>query len=286
MERVDATLSFRGSYGLGNVPALARVLQPLWGRGTGPIKIHADFRGLTWLEPAAMTLVVASLADVARSGRMATGSSYQRPRSASVGSYLDRMNVFAIISEGADIVTGRYKDPKGFRPCENFRDLNGQVDVSRELVGAIDEEATNLSDETKHALRICLEELTENVVHHAATPELGGFAAAQVYRRRNTIQLAIADLGQGIRSSLNEWTLWRHARRHRGDTDCTSTKGYCDSREKRRLRAVRCKPPCRGERWSNPDRLRSRLRRVGSGCRRSDDSHKAARDAGCNEPED
>jgi anti-sigma regulatory factor (Ser/Thr protein kinase) len=73
--------------------------------------------------------------------------------------------------------------------------------ASRELTAALAERCQT-DTVTRGSIWIFLDELAENVLHHAES-ELGGFAAAQGWpRRRGEMEVAIVDLGQGIKASL------------------------------------------------------------------------------------
>ena len=73
-------------------------------------------------------------------------------------------------------------------------------EVARDLLDAI-EEAVATSPAAHTSLDLALSELTENVGYHANT-QIGGFAAVQYLRHSDEIEIAIADLGDGIAASL------------------------------------------------------------------------------------
>jgi anti-sigma regulatory factor (Ser/Thr protein kinase) len=94
------------------------------------------------------------------------------------------------------------KDPLGFRPVEHFTNDDDYWKVAGSMSDALVEQC-KVDDVAKAAIRVCLDEICENVVHHADTP-LGGFAAAQGWAKGGTFEVAIVDLGVGIRGSLTK----------------------------------------------------------------------------------
>lgn len=88
-----------------------------------------------------------------------------------------------------------------FLPVEPLRDRNVVDECSRRLA-AITKHA-NLNEKSHSSLDISVSELVDNCFAHAGLKTgLHGVACAQYWPRGNLVQIAIADRGMGIRSSL------------------------------------------------------------------------------------
>lgn len=93
-------------------------------------------------------------------------------------------------------------EPHGFRPCEHFTGSGDYPRVAQSLTEALAERC--ITDQLARAsVRIALDEIAENVVHHAASA-VGGFGAAQGWVKNQEFEIAIVDLGMGIRASLRQ----------------------------------------------------------------------------------
>ena len=75
--------------------------------------------------------------------------------------------------------------------------------MARALTEALAERCS-LGTTARFAIHTCLGELCQNVPNHAMT-ELGGIALAQGYPAANRSEVAIVDVGIGIRASLNAY---------------------------------------------------------------------------------
>lgn len=88
----------------------------------------------------------------------------------------------------------------GFRPVQHFCTQEEQWATSRTLVEAL-VETCDCDEKARAALAICLDEVCENVMHHAYT-DLGGFGAAQGWSALGDFEIGVVDLGVGVRGSL------------------------------------------------------------------------------------
>ncbi|HUB05229.1 MAG TPA: ATP-binding protein, partial [Solirubrobacteraceae bacterium] len=136
-------------------------------------------------------------------GFLGEGSELWPPASPPVRNYLLRMNLIRVLAGGEG-----FKEPftrretHGFRPCQMFAGENDYASVARDLTEALAERC--VTDEIARAsVRIALDEIAENVVHHAESP-FGGIAAAQGWVKNQEFEIAIVDLGIGIRASLTK----------------------------------------------------------------------------------
>jgi anti-sigma regulatory factor (Ser/Thr protein kinase) len=92
------------------------------------------------------------------------------------------------------------REAVGFVPCQHFTGADDYHAVASDLTTAL--AARCQTDSLARAsIRICLDELAENVVHHADS-DWGGYAAAQGFPRSSAFEIGIVDLGIGIRRSL------------------------------------------------------------------------------------
>jgi anti-sigma regulatory factor (Ser/Thr protein kinase) len=192
---VDVEL--RGMYLLNDHDRLVRDLMPLLvldHRET----IVVDLRSLAFIGPTCLGVLLAALKRAQALGFNGERSTILPPKSRLTRTYLYRMDLFRLVAGDLPEEFERH-EPQGFRPCQQFDESNAVV-VARELSGAISERVA--ADELANAaIYVALSELAENVGFHADTA-LGGFAVAQSWRARPEIELAIVDLGVGIRTSL------------------------------------------------------------------------------------
>lgn len=192
------TVELRGMYFLEDLDRLILDLTPLLELDR-PEQITVDLRPLAFIGPTCLGVLVAALKKAQGLRYNAPGSTILPPRSRLTSDYLFRMDLFRLVVAVELTEEFERHEAVGFRPCQHFDDASA-VDVARELSSAISERVA-VDDVAQAALYVALSELAENVGFHADTT-LGGFAVAQGWRRRPEIELAIVDLGVGIRRSL------------------------------------------------------------------------------------
>lgn len=172
-----------------------------------PKRICFDLEGLVAVSPSALALLTATIADADERGVVADDSQLLPPRSWQVRNYLMRMDMLKLVV-GHEVYAEHVHEPferkktVGFRPCQEFQSLEDFPPVTSGLADALAESCIT-EDVARRSIRVCLDELAENVIHHADAP-LGGFAAAQGWKRSGTFEIAIVDLGIGIRGSLTK----------------------------------------------------------------------------------
>lgn len=173
---------------------------------TEPRPVTFDFTGLVNISPTGLALLTAAVMDARQRGVFSDGGVKILPPTGPVWNYLQRMDVFRLIlgGEAYDAIGEGFerKEAVGFRPCRGFTTYDEFPPVTRELAKAL-EESCDTDEVAKASIRVCLDELAENVIHHAASP-LGGFAAAQGWRKTSTFEIGIVDLGIGVRQSLTK----------------------------------------------------------------------------------
>ncbi len=194
---VSATLS--GAYPLEEVDALVADLAPLLDVQGTP-KILLDLRALEMLHPSTTAVLVAVVTQCLENGRFGPTSEVILPRKASVRNAVARLPGFAALKP---FVAGQARAslrPSSATECHRFSDEAAGRVVGREVTAALTA-SCDVDELAAKAIRTCLDELLDNVIHLADT-EAGGFAAARGWRKPPRFEVAIADLGIGIRQSL------------------------------------------------------------------------------------
>jgi hypothetical protein len=109
--------------------------------------------------------------------------------------------LFAVDAHGVEMEESfQRKKAIGFRECRHFDSTDNYPAVRAELADLICEHCA-VDRVARSSLHIALDEICENVLFHASTDH-GGFAAAQALRSKPLMEVAIADVGIGIRASL------------------------------------------------------------------------------------
>lgn len=201
---IELKLSGGFSVRQGRLERLIRLLKPLIDLDE-PARLEVDLSRLVSVSPAALALLIASLKRVTDLELIGEGSRVIAPISLPVRNYLLRMNlVRVLVGNGEDEIREPFerRQPHGFRPCEHFLGADDYARVALTLTEALTERC--VTDQIARAsIRIALDEIAENVVHHAASP-VGGFGAAQGWPKHQEFEIAIVDLGIGIRASLSQ----------------------------------------------------------------------------------
>lgn len=192
------TVKLAGGYPIEQLDRLVRDLQPLL-LMSEESQVQLDLGGLVHLCPAAFALLTATVRDRTSRGLVAQGW-ISDPPSPQVANYLARMDLLHHLGiDEPETFTRR--EPVGFRPCQNFQGEEYHL-VAKELTDALSESC--ITDRLgRGSVRVCLDELAENVLHHADAVD-GGFAVAQGYVKRGKFEVAIADLGIGVGGSLRK----------------------------------------------------------------------------------
>src|SRR5829696_7029333 len=92
------------------------------------------------------------------------------PASRSVSNYLQRMDLIRMLAAGEQLAEDFERNPPvGFRPCREFISREECRAVALDLTDALAERC-DTDSAARFSIRICLDELAENVIHHANTP--------------------------------------------------------------------------------------------------------------------
>lgn len=200
-EPPQLAIRLAGGYPFRQVERLIRDVDPLATLET-PCRLHLDLGGLAFIGASGLAWLIAVVRRAEDFG-LISGGSVVLPRSPLTRHYLMRMDFLTTLDLATidDEPFDRHR-AVGFRPCRRYRDEESCHSVVRELTEALTE-SIETDDVARFGIRICLDELAENVIFHADT-NLGGFVIAQRLRRRPEFEIAIADLGIGIRRSLQK----------------------------------------------------------------------------------
>jgi anti-sigma regulatory factor (Ser/Thr protein kinase) len=198
----DLEVKLGGGYPLTQVDRLVRNLEPLI-RLDEPRRVTLDLGSLVSVSPTALALLTAVAVRLSAEGLLEEGSAVVHPRSRLTSNYLMRMDFLRhLTGDSALPEPFERRDAVGFRPCRQFQTVDDYPTVARELTDALVERCIT-ERVARNSIRIAMDEVTENVVHHAES-QIGGFAAAQGWPHRGAFEIGIVDLGIGIRGSLTK----------------------------------------------------------------------------------
>jgi anti-sigma regulatory factor (Ser/Thr protein kinase) len=157
-----------------------------------------DLSRLRFVTPTALAVLGAAFEVLSRRG---AAPSIVLPADDACRRYVQRMDVLPTTWRTEPESFGR-RPPTTFCPMHRFSD-DSDYPVARRALTAAVERMCDLDDATRDALALCLDELCENVVHHArgAAPAV---AVAHAWPARGKLQVAIADAGRGVLASLRD----------------------------------------------------------------------------------
>lgn len=198
-EQEVLTVRLSGGYHFEQLERLLRDLAPVLHLGARR-RLMFDMGGLVFIGPTALALLVAVIKRLGNDALIGDGSRMRAPRSSMTNNYLMRMDLFKHLAGVEVDEPFERKKPVGFRPCQHFATADEYRLVAKDLTDALIERCQTDTG-ARSAIRICLDELTENVIHHADTGH-GGFAAAQGWKQKAEFEIGIVDMGVGIKTSL------------------------------------------------------------------------------------
>lgn len=160
-----------------------------------PSPIEVDFQGCNFLAPYSVTLFAAYLLWLKHVKRKAIR--VHAARSSVAGNYLVETGFFEILGEkpAPDIVERPDRTVKLTRIATSSEIAPFATKVM-EILRIEDEELEG-------AIKYSLIELLRNVVQHSGS-STGGIAMAQYYPNTGLVNLCVADMGVGIKATLNE----------------------------------------------------------------------------------
>jgi anti-sigma regulatory factor (Ser/Thr protein kinase) len=193
----------------GRLERMIRLLQPVFSLSE-PAHVVIDLSRLVSISPSALALLTAAVDGVTERwvADQETNVTIVPPISPSTRTYVQRMNLLRSVS-GFGHIEEPFKrhQEEGFRGCLRFVDDDDYWLAAKELSSALAERCV-MDQLGRAAIRVCLDEVTENVIHHAQAS--AGFAAAQGWRKNSEFEIAIVDLGIGIRASLTANEKYAH----------------------------------------------------------------------------
>ncbi len=167
-----------------------------WKWHTSPLSpIEVDFQGCNFLAPYAVTLFAAYLLWLKQVKRKSIR--VHAARSSVAGNYLVETGFFEIlgVQPAPDIIERPDRTVKLTRIAASSEIAPFAVKVM-EILRIED-------DELEGAVKYSLIELLRNVVQHSGS-SAGGIAMAQYYPNTGLVNLCVADMGIGIKATLNE----------------------------------------------------------------------------------
>lgn len=194
---VSASLS--GAYPLEEVDALVADLAPLLNLEGSP-KIRLDLRDLEVLHPSTTVVLAAVVAQCVESDGFGPTSEVLLPRMPAVRNAVVRIPSFHPLTPFFSAAGRPRAGSASGHGCHYFSDETAGRIVGREVTAAL-AASCDVDELAVKAIRTCLDELLDNVIHHADTTT-GGFAAARGWRTPALFEVAIADVGIGIWRSL------------------------------------------------------------------------------------
>lgn len=160
-----------------------------------PSPIEVDFEGCNFLAPYAVTLFAAYLLWLKQVKRKSIR--VHAARSSVAGNYLVETGFFEILDE--------IPDPDLVERPDRTVKLT-RITASSEIApfaAKVMEILRIEDDELEGAVKYSLIELLRNVVQHSGS-SAGGIAMAQYYANTGLVNLCVADMGVGIKATLNE----------------------------------------------------------------------------------
>ena len=186
-KRPELSVKLRNAHHLHSFSRTLKDLRPVL-ELREPSHVNLDLSGLTFIGPACLALMVATIRQGRDDGTIFSGT-ITYPESVAARTYLHRMDAFRVLfeKEPLEIEDGVERhEAGGLKECEHFASADGGRRVAKGLAKAI-QEKVQTDAVTADSLDVCLIELTENVYFHANT-STGGFAAAQTFKNSQEIK--------------------------------------------------------------------------------------------------
>lgn len=197
-------IALRGGFDLGQHERLLDVIGPLLDLDQRR-RLELDLSGLARISPAAFATLVAVITGCVQRGLIADGSQYTPPKNKLVSRYLSRMDFNKLLASEAVAEDFTRRDPVGFVPCNRFSRIDQLGELAESLTKAASQAMSPGSIE-RVAVYLAVLELAQNVLDHSAEDAAEhppyGFAMAQLSHRSKEFEVAIADRGVGVPSSL------------------------------------------------------------------------------------
>jgi hypothetical protein len=197
MDRWNIALG--GDLDIRGLPFILSQLEPLWDPLASPAPVHLDLRQVTFIMPAAITLLTTALMRLRQEGFSIEVS---RPDRQKADSYLNRIEFYDLLGMDVEYTMRRRSADGRFREVVQVQTEREGDSVVRDLMTIVDknvEGVTGIYDAAYHAFL----EIVNNVFHHAHSPT-HAVLCAQSYPWLRRVELAVVDSGRGIPASLGE----------------------------------------------------------------------------------
>jgi hypothetical protein len=188
-----------GELDMGGLPLTLSQLEPLWDPLASPAPVHLDLRQVTFIMPAAITLLSTALMRLRQEG---FPIEVARPDKQQVDSYLNRIEFYDLLGMDVEYTMRRRSANGRFREVVQVQTEREGDSVVRDLMTILDknvEGVAGIYDAAYHAFL----EIVNNVFHHAHSPT-HAVLCAQSYSWLRRVELAVVDSGRGIPASLRD----------------------------------------------------------------------------------
>lgn len=163
--------------------------------------LTVDLQSLDVMSAPSVAVLAAAALEVAARGVLADGSRIVLPRDPTVQERLNTWGVLRLLAGWSSDDPRDQAPTRGWCPCQLFGPHADPGRAAQALAMAIaDACETELS--ARHVIWYTLNELGKNVVDHSCA-EAGAIGVADVTTGGTEVEVAIADFGIGIRSSLS-----------------------------------------------------------------------------------
>ncbi|MBU2561037.1 MAG: hypothetical protein KKD17_01985 [Nanoarchaeota archaeon] len=112
--------------------------------------------------------------------------------------YLERMGLFKILGLKSEIRITEHEPAGRFIPLTKIDNSDGLTEFITEMIPLL-----HLEPEEAAPIKYVVSELVRNVLEHSRS-DYGAILSAQYYKKSNTIRIGIADIGVGIKKTINK----------------------------------------------------------------------------------
>lgn len=166
-----------------------------WKLPKGRVSIELDFTKVSFMEPWALAMFAAYGLKLRQEGfEVRARLDPKNPSNV----YFDQMGLPEVLDTGLSRATA--STWAGSERNTGLHVIRGHEDVAR-FRDSASRLALEHCEDAADALQYAMTELARNVIQHSGSP-IGGIAIAQHFPDQKALQVAICDLGQGVRSSL------------------------------------------------------------------------------------
>ena len=189
-----ATIAIQGPLSWTTLPSYLRQLEPLTART--PKEVTLDLSAMNYCWPIGVATLAGLIFWLRDYGVKKISAC--RPTDKKVEQYLERVNFYRVLN-APEILRFNRNDASGrFVELTQLTSVKDCQGIAKKVEEVFAQQMT-LADETKNALDFVVDELAENVFHHAKSA-VGGFLCCQAYPY--SLEVAIVDLGRGIEKAL------------------------------------------------------------------------------------